>query len=112
MDQLIPGLQVLLGALAPAFRQEVHGLFCQMVAAWIVCLGRRSISRVWETTGQAEQRNHAAAFRLFSQAAWDRGPFLHDGRSPTLDAVLRKHHAPEKLGGKALTDEERTKLIA
>ena len=72
MDQLIPGLQVLLGALAPAFRQEVHGLFCQMVAAWIVCLGRRSISRVWETTGQAEQRNHAAAFRLFSQAAWER----------------------------------------
>jgi hypothetical protein len=71
MDQLIPGLEVLLGALAPAFRQEVHGLFCQMVAAWIVCLGRRSISRVWETTGQAEQRNHAAAFRLFSQAAWN-----------------------------------------
>ena len=71
MDQLIPSLEVLLGALTPAFRQEVHGLFCQMVAAWIVCLGRRSISRVWETTGQAEQRNHAAAFRLFSQAAWN-----------------------------------------
>ena len=42
-----------------------------MVAAWIVCLGRRSISRVWETTGQSERRNHAAAFRLFSQAAWN-----------------------------------------
>jgi len=26
---------------------------------------------VWETTGQAAQRNHAAAFRLFSQAAWN-----------------------------------------
>ena len=71
MDQLIPSLQVLLVGLAPAFRQEVHPLFCQMVGAWIVCLGRRSISRVWETTGQAEQRNHAAAFRLFSQAAWN-----------------------------------------
>ena len=71
MDQLIPGLEVLLGALAPAFRHEVHGLFCQMVAAWIVCLGRRCISRVWETTGQAERRNHAAAFRLFSQAVWN-----------------------------------------
>jgi cytochrome c peroxidase len=42
----------------------------------------------------------------------DRGPFLHDGRAPTLDAVLRKHHAPEKLGGEALTDEERKDLIA
>jgi hypothetical protein len=71
MDQLIPRLEVLLVGLAPAFRQEVHVLFCQMVGAWIVCLGRRTISRVWETTGQAEQRNHAAAFRLFSQAAWN-----------------------------------------
>src|SRR5437762_10708723 len=73
MDQLIPSLDVLLLLLTPAFRQEVHSLFCQMVAAWIVCLGRRTISRVWETTGQAEERNHAAAFRLFSQAArdWD-----------------------------------------
>ena len=71
MEQLIPSLEVLLVSLAPAFRQEVHGLFCKMVAAWIVCLGRRTISRVWETTGQAEQRNHAAAFRLFSQAVWN-----------------------------------------
>ncbi len=71
MDQLIPSLEVLLAGFAPAFRCEVHGLFCQMVAAWIVCLGRRSISRVWETTGQADERNHAAAFRLFSQAVWN-----------------------------------------
>src|SRR6266702_1865923 len=71
MEQLIPSLEVLLASLAPAFRQEVHTLFCQLVGAWIVCLGRRTISRVWETTGQAEQRNHAAAFRLFSQAVWN-----------------------------------------
>ena len=71
MDQFIPGLGVLLDAVAPAFRCEVHAMFCQMVVAWIVCLGRRSISRVWETTGQADQRNHAAAFRLFSQAMWN-----------------------------------------
>ena len=71
MEQLIPSLEVLLVSLASAFRQEVHQLFCVMVAAWIVCLGRRTISRVWETTGQSEQRNHAAAFRLFSQAAWN-----------------------------------------
>lgn len=46
------------------------------------------------------------------RGVWDRGPFLHDGRAPTLDAVLRKHHAPEKLGGEALTNEERADLIA
>lgn len=71
MDQCIPSLQALLDLCAPAFRQEVHGLFISMTVAWIVCLGRRTISRVWETTGQAEQRHHASAFRLFSQAVWN-----------------------------------------
>jgi DDE superfamily endonuclease len=71
MDQLIPSLQFLLDPVAPAFRQEVFALFGTMVAAWIVCLGRRSISRVWETTGQSSKRNHASAFRLYSQAAWN-----------------------------------------
>jgi DDE superfamily endonuclease len=71
MDQLIPSLHLLLDPLAPAFRSEVYALFRDLVAAWIVCLGRRTISRVWETTGQAEQRNHAAAYRLFSEAAWN-----------------------------------------
>jgi cytochrome c peroxidase len=46
------------------------------------------------------------------RGVWDRGPFLHDARAPTLDAVLRKHHAPEKLGGEALTNDERKDLIA
>ena len=42
---------------------------------------------------------------------WDRGPFLHDGRAETLDDVLREHHAPAKLGGPALTPEERRDLV-
>src|ERR1051326_6398538 len=42
-----------------------------MFVAWIVCLGRRTISRVWETTGQSEQHNHATAYRLFSEAVWN-----------------------------------------
>lgn len=71
MDQLIPSLSLLLDPLAPAFRQEVQPLFRMMVAAWIVCLGRRTISRVWESTGRSATRNHASAFRLFSQAAWN-----------------------------------------
>jgi hypothetical protein len=71
MDQLIPSLQQLVVPFASCFRTEVFQLFSQMLAAWIVCLGKRSISRVWETTGQAGKRNHKAAFRLFSAAAWD-----------------------------------------
>jgi cytochrome c peroxidase len=43
---------------------------------------------------------------------WDRGPFLHDGRAATLKDLLEKHHESEKLGGEALTDDERRDLIA
>src|SRR4029078_7297824 len=71
MDHLIPSLRVLLDPLSAAFRAEVHASFCLMVVAWIVCLGRPTISWVWETTGQAEQRNHATAYRLFSEAVWN-----------------------------------------
>lgn len=42
---------------------------------------------------------------------WDRGPYLHDGRVETLEELLRSLHAPEKLGGKALTPEERRDLV-
>jgi YVTN family beta-propeller protein len=42
-----------------------------------------------------------------------RGPWLHDGRARTLDAVLREHHRPLKLSGKPdLTPEELSDLLA
>jgi cytochrome c peroxidase len=43
---------------------------------------------------------------------WDRGPFMHDGRAATLENLLDKHHLPEKLGGQALTAEEKRDLLA
>jgi hypothetical protein len=71
VDHLIPSLLHLLAPLAPAFRREVFPTFRAMTAAWIVCLGRRTISRVWETTGRSGHEHHASAFRLFSQAVWN-----------------------------------------
>lgn len=41
----------------------------------------------------------------------DRGPYLHDGSAETLDELLRAPHAPEKLGGKAITVDERRDLV-
>lgn len=71
MDQLIPSLRNLLEPLAGALRIEPFNMRQLMVGAWIVCLGRRAISRVWETTGHSRLRNHAAAFRPYSEAAWN-----------------------------------------
>ncbi len=42
---------------------------------------------------------------------FDRSPYLHDGRAKTLDELLEKHHAPEILGGQALSPSERKDLI-
>jgi len=71
MDQLIPSLSVLVAIDANCFRPEVFQMFCHMLGGWIVCLGRRTISRVWETTGLSASQDHSAAFRLFSQAVWN-----------------------------------------
>jgi hypothetical protein len=71
MNQLTPGLRALLAPLAACFRSQVFATFSSMVGAWIVCLGRRTISRVWETTGRSAEHSHCPAFRLFSHAAWN-----------------------------------------
>ena len=71
MDQLTPCFRELLAPFAPCFRPEVFTTFCSMVTAWVVCLGRRTISRVWETTGRSADHSHVPAFRLFSSAAWN-----------------------------------------
>jgi hypothetical protein len=71
VDQLTPSLCALLQTFSSCFRPEVAVTFRLMVAAWIVCLGRRSISRVWETTGRSSSHSHLPAFRLFSEASWN-----------------------------------------
>jgi hypothetical protein len=64
-------LVVLLAPFAACFHEPVHSTFCLMVVAWIACLGRRTISRVWQTTGQAADTDHCYAYRLFNAAAWN-----------------------------------------
>ena len=71
MDQLTPSFAALLEAFRPCFREEVFCVFRLMTAAWVVCLGRRTISRVWQTTGRAATHCHCPAYRLFSEAAWN-----------------------------------------
>jgi hypothetical protein len=71
LDHLTPCLRSLLAPFSTCFRAEVFATFSLMAAAWIVCLGRRTISRVWETTGRSAAQDHSHAFRLFSEAVWN-----------------------------------------
>lgn len=71
MDHLTDSFLRLLDPFWVCFRCEAFSTFCSMTAAWVVCLGRRTVSRVWETTGRSAREDHSKAFRLFSEAAWN-----------------------------------------
>ncbi len=43
---------------------------------------------------------------------YDKAPYLHDGRAPTLRDALTGPHSPEMTGGEELTEQELTDLIA
>lgn len=71
MDYPIASFATLLDFFTPCFRAEVFGTFKMMVGAWALCPGPRTISEVWQATGQAARRHHDTAYALFHSAKWD-----------------------------------------
>lgn len=71
MDYPIASLASLLDFFAGCFRTEVFATFKTMVAAWVTCPGPRTISEVWQATGEAAKRHHDTAYALFHSAKWN-----------------------------------------
>src|SRR5437764_176355 len=71
MDQLIPSLATLVEAFRDCFRPSLFSTFQALLAGWIVCLGPRTISEVWQATGWAAKRHHDTAYAVFRSAAWE-----------------------------------------
>jgi hypothetical protein len=71
MDQLIPGLSALVAPFRDCFRAEVFQTFQVLIAGWVVCVGPRTISEVWQATGLAARRHHDTAYAVFHSAAWE-----------------------------------------
>jgi hypothetical protein len=71
MDQLIPGLAELIAPFRACFRAEVFQTFQVLIAGWIICVGPRTISEVWQATGLAAKRHHDTAYAVFHSAAWE-----------------------------------------
>jgi hypothetical protein len=71
MDQLIPGLISLVEAFRDCFHPQVFSTFQTLIAGWVVCLGPRTISEVWQATGLAARRHHDTAYAVFHSAAWE-----------------------------------------
>jgi hypothetical protein len=73
MDQLIPGLAALVEAFGDCFHPQVFSTFQALIAGWVICVGPRTISEVWQATGLAAERHHDTAYAVFHSAAseWD-----------------------------------------
>jgi DDE superfamily endonuclease len=71
VDQLIPTLAGLVAPFRDCFRAEVFATFQVLIAGWVVCLGPRTISEVWQATGLAARRHHDTAYAVFHSAAWE-----------------------------------------
>jgi hypothetical protein len=64
----------LLDLLAPfrgCFRQEAFLSFACVVEAWLVCLGPRTLSEVWQFCVLQRVRHYCTVYDLFSRASWD-----------------------------------------
>jgi DDE superfamily endonuclease len=71
MDQLIPSFANLVGAFGNGFHPQVFSTFQALIAGWVICLGPRTISEVWQATGLAVKRHHDTAYAVFHSAVWE-----------------------------------------
>ena len=66
----------LLTGFAPAFTAPSLPLFVQMASAWVLCPGRRTITRMYELVEPRERRAHDAYHRFFRIGAWSMSRLL------------------------------------
>jgi hypothetical protein len=70
-DLLVRSFTPLLLAFQPCFTQPSFSSFQALICAWILCSGRRSLTRVIQSA-QLDRFKHFCAFhRFFSQARWN-----------------------------------------
>src|SRR5437016_5643068 len=79
MWTMIPSLQPIVDLLAPAFTQPTFSSGCQLLLAWIMCLGRHNLFRVAQTTDPRSLPDHSqrhgfdTVYNYFGRSAWTAG---------------------------------------
>jgi len=61
----------LLAVFAPVFTAPSFALFANIATAWVMCPGRRTITRIYLLAEPARERAHDAYHRFFREGAWD-----------------------------------------
>jgi hypothetical protein len=70
LTYLIPSLASLLAAFRPCFRAEAFDTFRHAAAGWLLCLGSRPLSEVWQHSDLPRCRHFSALYHLFADARW------------------------------------------
>jgi DDE superfamily endonuclease/Archaeal putative transposase ISC1217 len=76
MWDMIPSLQSCVDCLAPAFTQPTCATSCRLLLAWLMCLGKHSLSRVGENTRPQQPPDHSQRhgldcyYNFFERSCW------------------------------------------
>jgi hypothetical protein len=76
MWTMIASLAPIVQALAPAFTPASFGTHCEFCLAWVLCLGKRCLSRVADNTQPQTLRDHSQRhgldtyYNFFERSAW------------------------------------------
>jgi hypothetical protein len=76
MWTMIPSLEAIVQALAPAFTEPSFVTHCQFLLGWVLCLGKHRLCRVADSTQPQTLRDHARRhgldvyYNFFERSAW------------------------------------------
>lgn len=76
MWNMIPSLQPIVEVLSPAFSQPSFACGCQLLLAWVLCLGRHKLCRVAESADPRSLPDHCQRhgfdryYNYFERSAW------------------------------------------
>src|SRR5260370_130371 len=79
MWPILPSLEPLVQALAPAFTEPTFQTSCQFLLAWVMCLGRHTLARVGASAHPEALPDHAQRhgldtyYNFFERSAWSPG---------------------------------------
>ena len=71
MDQLTPSLAELLAPFRGCFLAEAFLAFTAATEAWLVCIGPRRLSEIWQFCFLQRLRRYGVIYDFFSRADWD-----------------------------------------
>lgn len=77
MWDMIPSLQACVDCLAPTFTQPSSATSCRLLLAWVMCLGKHTLSRVGHNANPQSPPDHSQRhgldcyYNFFERSAWE-----------------------------------------